>query len=219
MRCIMLVTAAVLTATVAQAQGSFEGVVTYQFASQNGKTMTWDYYSKGGKVLLQSKDTAGMGGMFGGMILDVNAKTRTMIVPSRKIYVTSPIKETVSQHMDSSMRNTKLTKVGSETVAGVSCDDYANTDPSAQEPDTVCIAHGMGNIALFGVGTPIARYEQEVQGFAAAASGGFFPLKMSGPRNTMVATKIERKTLDASLFVPPAGYTQMQMPAGMQQRP
>jgi len=32
----------------------------------------------------------------------------------------------------------------------------------------------------------------------------------------MLALKVERKSIDASLFAPPAGYTQMQMPAGMQ---
>jgi hypothetical protein len=33
----------------------------------------------------------------------------------------------------------------------------------------------------------------------------------------MIATKVEKKSLDASLFSVPAGYTQMQMPAGMPQ--
>jgi len=68
---------------------------------------------------------------------------------------------------------------------------------------------------VIGMGGPFGRLEQQVQGLSAAAAGGFFPLKWTGTHDSWVATKIERKTLDPSLFAPPPGYTQMQMPAGM----
>jgi hypothetical protein len=220
MRYTVLVATAMLATSVAHAQGSFEGVVTYQITTKNGTPMTLDYFAKGGKVRMQPHDTSSMGGMFGGMIIDMDAKTRTMIMPTRKMYMTRPIVDaTISQHMDSSMRNTKLTKVGSEVVAGVPCDVYKSNAPGRQDSGTVCIAHGMGNFAMFGMGTPLGEMEQRIQGLSAAASGGLFPLKWTGTNDSMVATKVERKSLDAALFVPPAGYTQMQMPAGMRSKP
>ncbi len=50
--------------------------------------------------------------------------------------------------------------------------------------------------------------------------GGAFPLKMTiteGGKTTMASevTSIERKKLDDSLFTVPAGYKEMNMPAGM----
>jgi hypothetical protein len=148
------------------------------------------------------------------MIVDNDTKTRTMVIPSRQMYVTSPITDKMSARLDSSTRNTKLVKVGSETVAGVACDDYAITDATTQKSGTVCIAHGMGNFALMGMGSPLSQFEQRVRGLSDAASGGFFPLKWTGDNDGLIATSVQRKSVDASLFAPPAGYAQMQMPAG-----
>jgi hypothetical protein len=156
-----------------------------------------------------------MGGVYGAMIIDGDAKTRTTVIPSRQMYVTSPITDKISAHMDSSTRNTKLAKVGSETVAGVACDDYTVTDSTTKTVGTLCVAHGMGNFAMMGMGSPLSHFEQRVRGLSDAASGGFFPLKMTGDNDSMIATSVQRKSVDPSLFAPPAGYAQMQMPAGM----
>jgi hypothetical protein len=53
--------------------------------------------------------------------------------------------------------------------------------------------------------------------------GGFFPLRVTeikGDKRRVVleATKVEPKSLDASLFEVPAGFTEMKMP-GMGPRP
>jgi len=146
MRCTIFVTAAVLTTSVAHAQGSFEGVVTYQSAATSGPK-AFDYDAKGGKARIQPHDTSASVGMAGViMIIDSDNKTRTIIIPARKMYVTTPI-EDMAQHMDSSMRNAKFTKAGSEVVTGVHCDDYTVADPNADKGGTVCVAHGMGNFA------------------------------------------------------------------------
>jgi hypothetical protein len=215
MRCTVLVVVAVLTTNLAHAQGSFEGVVTYQITGKNGTPMTFDYYAKGNKARWQPHDSSSTGGAFGAMIIDKDAKTRTVVIPSRQMYLTSPLTDKMSAHMDSSTRNSKLVKVGSETVAGIPCDDYTVTDATTQKTGTVCIAHGMGDFALMGMGSPLARFEQRVQGLSDAAAGGFFPLKFTGDNDNLIATSVQRKSVDAALFAPPAGYAQMQMPAGM----
>jgi hypothetical protein len=210
--------AVVATPVVAGAQGFFEGIVTYQVSGRTGRTTTFDYYVKGNKAMFQSRDS-GMT-LFGSMIIDQDTKTRTMVVPSRKMYMTSPITDKMSARMDSSMHNAKLVKTGSETVAGVPCDDYTTVGGTANDSGTVCIAHGMGNFALMGMGSGgmMAEMAKHVQGFSDASSGGFFPLKWTSQRDSMVATKVEKKSLDPSLFQPPAGYTQMQLPAGAASR-
>jgi hypothetical protein len=53
---------------------------------------------------------------------------------------------------------------------------------------------------------------------------GFFPLRISElkggqPKLKMLATKIEPKSVDASVFQVPSDYTEMKMPGGMPQRP
>jgi hypothetical protein len=59
--------------------------------------------------------------------------------------------------------------------------------------------------------------------YARLVRDGFFPLRVSviengAPRTLMEATSIERKSLDASLFEIPAGFTETRMP-GMPRRP
>jgi hypothetical protein len=207
-----------LVAATAQAQGFFEGIVSYQVTGRNGRPMTFDYLVKGNKAMIQTHDSASA--MFGAMIIDQDAKTRTMVVPSRKMYMTMPMTDKMSARMDSSMHDAKIVKTGSETVAGVPCDDYTTSGGTAQDSGTVCIAHGMGNFAMMGLGSGgfMAQMEKHVQGFSSASSGGFFPLKWTSQRDTMIATKVDRKSLDPSVFQPPAGYTQMQMPAGAASR-
>jgi len=54
--------------------------------------------------------------------------------------------------------------------------------------------------------------------FRRQFAGGFFPLKMEMKdehgqvQMTMVATKIDRRSLSDDLFKPPADYTEMKMP-------
>jgi Domain of unknown function (DUF4412) len=212
MRWIGLVVMAVLMASVAQAQTKFEGVVNYQVTTKSGRPMVFDYYAKGSKARIEPHDSSGM---VGAVIIDQDAKTQTIIMPTRRMYIVGPIDQNITPRMDSSMRNTKLVKAGSETIAGVPCDDYTVTNTSTQTSGTACIAHGMGDFAMASMGG-FARMAQQVQGLSSAAAGGMFPLKWTGDGDSMIATNVTRKTVDASLFVPPAGYTQMQMPAGMQ---
>jgi Domain of unknown function (DUF4412) len=214
MRLTVLIATAVLGMSLMQ--GSFEGIVTYQMTNQTGRPMTFNYVVKGNKVLFQPLDSTSTPAAFPAMILDQDAKTRTMIMPSRKMYVTQPMTDNLSAHMDSSMQNATIVKVGSETVAGVPCDDYTTSGGAAKDSVTVCVAHGMGNFAMFSLGGMNfwAQLQQHVRGLSSAASGGFFPLKWTGHNSNLVATKVERKTVDAAVFAPPPGYTQMQMPAG-----
>jgi hypothetical protein len=100
-------------------------------------------------------------------------------------------------------------------VAGHTCTYYHAVDSSGEQSDA-CIATDMGTFAVFqsprGGGGGGASLWQRLLGH----QGGFFPLKVISHKNgkdevEMVATKIEAKSLDPSLFVPPASYKKMDM--------
>ena len=201
-----------VVATTAGAQGSFQGVVTYQMGKQNG-TMVYSG-SGGSKARIDLNDPQMPGGA--AMIWDTGANTMMMIVPARKMYMTTNLDKIASSVPDTTRG--KLTKVGSEVIAGVPCDDYKGTDNAGQDATTVCIAHGMGNFLWFGGNNPLmARMNARVSGMSSAVAGGGFPLKVvkSDGTTEMLATKVERHPVDPSLFSPPAGFTAMQLPAGM----
>jgi Domain of unknown function (DUF4412) len=199
-----------VVASTAGAQ-SFEGTVTYQSGKNNE---TWQYSAKGGKIRIDVNDPHSPGGA---MIWDSDTHTTMMVMPAQKMYMTMNWDKAMAAVPDTGRG--KVTKVGSEVVAGIPCDDYQGTDSHGVKQGTYCIAHGMGNFIWFGGNNPMMkRMEARISGLSDATAGGGFPLKAvdASGETRMLAVKVEKKSLDASLFAPPAGYTQMQMPAGMQ---
>jgi hypothetical protein len=197
-----------VVASTASAQ--FEGVVTYQMG---GSGETWQYMAKGNKARFEVQNSRMPGGA---IIMDMSTNTYTMVMPAQKMYMTMPMNQTMANIPDSGRG--KVTKAGSEVIAGQQCDDYVGTNSKGEKEATSCIAHGMGNFMWFGSSNPMMKQmEDRISGLSSAIAGGGFPLKYvkSNGETTMLATKIERKSLDASLFTPPADYHQMQMPAGM----
>jgi hypothetical protein len=200
-----------VAASTVGALGSFEGVVTYQ---TNGKE-TMQYTAKGNKARMDANTESAMGPM--AMIVDNTANTYTIVMPARKMYMTMPIPQ-ASAALDT-LRGGKVTKIGSETVAGIPCDDYQGADAKGEKEDTFCLAHGMGNFLWSGQSNGVLQHMvPHVAGLGSAISGGAFPLKVvkSNGEVSFLALKVERKSVDASLFAPPAGFTQMQLPPGMQ---
>jgi hypothetical protein len=203
------VLSSLIVASTAGAQGTFEGTVTYQMA--NNETM--QYTAKGNKARMDMASTQMPGAA---MIFDRDSHVSTMIIPQQKMYMTMPMGQ-AEAHLADTARG-KVTKVGSEVVAGIPCDDYQATANNGEKQGTICLAHGMGNFLWYGSSSPFMRQmESRVSGLSSALANGGFPLKIvkSDGQTTMLATKVEKKPVDASAFAPPAGYTQMQMPAGM----
>jgi len=162
-----------------------------------------------------------IGRMPGGVsaIMDLSAMTTTVLMNQQHMYMTMPIPQTAN--IPDSVHG-KIVKTGSEVIAGVPCDDYVGEDAHGQKDDTFCLAHSMGNFAQYSANNPLMKaYAARISGFSSALGSGGFPLKVTKSDGTvqMLATKIEKKSLDASMFTVPAGYTTMQMPAGMQQTP
>ena len=121
----------------------------------------------------------------------------------------------------------KVTPTGQrETIAGVSCEhylfEYADSAKAKNKVD-MCGAPGMGFMGLAGqegsmMPSTVAMMRSQNPALAKLAHQGFFPLKMNimGEHGTAVwtVTQLSRGRPDATLFQPPAGYTELKIPTG-----
>lgn len=221
MRCCTALALMLGLAPVAGAQNAFEGVVTYKMSSEKGTlTTTMTYTAKGNKVFWQSAD-ANDPSKSGGIIMDGDAHKMTMIIPQQQMYIVQPFNEKIAVPDSMQQGGWKMNKVGSETVAGISCDDYQIVSPQGKPDEKICAAHGLGNFTMGGTmdKSAQAQWQQHLSGMTAALSGGFFPLKMvrADGSTEMEAVKVEKTSVSDATFAPPAGYKSMSMPAGMRQ--
>jgi hypothetical protein len=220
----------VASVAVAQAAG-FEGVVAYKMPAKGGAGELTQMY-KGTKTRTEVSD----GKQTTAMILDATAGTMTVLMPPKKQYMVMDMK-TMGQGLGGLLgRGHKDTGSGGgasatmpaikatgrkETIAGHECEYYVMGDKGETE---ICSAKGLG---MFMMGqSPMGGGSASLAAVAAMSTNpdavklfadGFFPLKVvnvKGGKNEVVieATRVEKKTLDASLFAPPPDYTEMKMP-------
>lgn len=211
----------------AAAQG-FEGTVTWEMGPK-ARQMSQTY--KGTKV---RTEMGGPRGRQGVMIMDASTKTMTMLMPDEKMYMVMSMEDMAGQMEDQGKPKTpKLTDTGkSETIAGKTCQVYRYAEDTGK-PETLemCVAKGMGFFMGGGEGGPMGGMRGRGEGpnltaiagnpeWARRYKDGFFPLRISkvaGDKVTpeMVATQVEAKSIDASAFAVPEGFTEMKMPGGM----
>ncbi|MEO8635978.1 MAG: DUF4412 domain-containing protein [Gemmatimonadales bacterium] len=201
------------------AQG-FEGVVTWQM-SEGQMAMTQMY--KGSQVRMEMNQ----GGHEGVMLLDNSMSTMTMLMPQQKMYMTMNTKSMPGMAHTDDGTPPKLTATGkTETIAGRTCEVYRYAE-EAGKPETMemCVAKGMGFFMMgqspMGGGGPMGNLSMVAGNpeYAKLYKGGFFPLRISrldgnSAKVMMLAKSVEAKTLDASLFTIPAGFTEMKMGGG-----
>jgi hypothetical protein len=219
---------------MASAQASaFEGIVVYKMSGSGDNTeMTQMYKGTKSRTEINSK------GQAAAMIMDASngSMTMTTLMPAQKMYMTMDLAK-----MGAALRGfgagkddqrgrqggapgqaPSIKATGrTETVAGYTCEWYVMGE---KEESQVCAAKGLG-FFMYGQ-SPMGRGAGSMDALAGLGANadivklfkdGFFPLKMAQNRGgktqvVMEATKVEKKTLDASLFVPPPDYTEMKMP-------
>lgn len=215
---------------VAQPAG-FEGVVAYKLAGKGAASEMTQMY-KGTK----SRTEVVSGAQSTAMIMDGAAGTMTVLMPPQKQYMVMDMKK-MGQGLGGLLgMGKKDTGTGAgasaamptikatgrkETIAGHECEYYVMGDKGETE---VCSAKGLG---MFMMGqSPMGGGVAALAALAAMSTNpdavklfadGFFPLKVvnvKGGKNEVVleATRVEKKALEASLFVPPPDYTEMKMP-------
>ena len=216
---------ALITLGAFPAAAQFEGSVTWAVGKKQ-TPMTQTY-----KGTMVRSDMTGERGRSGAMIIDGAAKTMTMVMSEQKMYMKWDLQQMGQQMQNEhpTRKTPKITDTGkTETIAGKSCQVYRYAE-EADKPENMemCVAKGMGN---FMAGrSPMGRGEGDGDDVSEIANNpeflklykdGFFPLRISRIKGEtvttqMIATKIEPKSVDASLFQVPADYQEMKMPAGM----
>jgi len=218
MRFAGLALSTALLATTLAAQG-FEGVVAYKMTGNGGKSTDMAMSIKGTHV--RTDMTAEGHNM--AMLLDGQAMTMTMLMAEQKMYMTMDMKamrERAQGMKPGDHAPPKITPLGtSETIAGRSCDNYlVEAEKSKTE---FCNAKGLGNFmsaqSPMGRGGASPLNDLDNEAYRAYFKDGFFPLRVSSydggtKKVVMEATRVEPKSLDASLFQIPAGYSEMKMP-------
>jgi len=157
------------------------------------------------------------------VLMDFSSGMATTLSPQTKSYATLNVFELAEEEAKESEKDfsrdfPKVTSTGeTETIAGFTCRHWLIGD------NDVCMAKGLGYFGEGGLGgfldrmqNPALREKYKAQldanpEFAKFAEGGAFPLKITviengQPRVIMEVTRIERKSLDDSLFTVPAGY-------------
>jgi uncharacterized protein DUF4412 len=227
--CLALVASSYAAPILAQPAG-FEGTVAYRLTgSGRGAEMTQMY--KG----MKSRTEIGAGGQSSAMIMDLTTGVMTVLMPQQKAYMVMDMRKAGQAAAGLPFIKDKMARGGAppsmpkvsatgrtEVVAGHTCEYYVMGEKGEAE---VCSAKGLG-MFMFGQ-SPMGGAAAGSMALLGAMSGspdylklfkdGFFPLKMvhgEGGKKEVVmeATRVEKKALDPSLFVPPPDYKEMKMP-------
>jgi hypothetical protein len=208
----------------AGAQGTgFEGTLTFQMQGEKGSTMTMVSTTKGNKLRMEVSDPANPTHA-GEVVMDGDAHTEMMIMPQQKQYMVIPqsMMDAMKDRADSGVKFT-FNKTGrTETVAGVSCQvvHVSGTKNGKPQEGDMCVAKGVGfdPAAWSSMGGRSGAGGEMAQVRAAVGPGnGIMKIVTTSegqPLFSMEVTKVDRSRVSADAFTPPAGYTQMQMPAG-----
>lgn len=208
---------------------NFEGVVVMKMDTDEQKGMEMTFSLKGTKSRVETK-IPGAPEAQGIMLMDMDAGRMITLVPQQKMYMTMDLKGIAGESEAAGKpgegeKFPKLTPTGRrETIAGHECEHWLIGDK--QDID-MCVAKGIG---YFGMGGQPGEgsfrnliFSPKMLAEAAAhpewvrlLKGGAFPLKISMAGDdkrgmTMEATRIEKKSLDDSLFSVPAGYKEFNM--------
>ena len=201
------------------AQKTFQGIVTFKLDAQGNGPSSFTYYLKGDKARVEMEMPA-QAQMMGkaAFIIDGDQRTMTTLIPQMKMYMQMPMPSMDSTSYNGNINDAgKPVKVGdTEVILGHKCEHWKIND---EDGGTVNLwnAKGFGNFMMPGMGGMQGQGRQP-QWLKDLMSQGFFPLKIvvtkkdGSTEMSMVATKIEEKSLGSSLFEIPSGYNKMNIP-------
>jgi len=199
--------AVLLVPVVAHAQSKFEGSITMALTARQGTTEI-TYLVRGDQLRL---DMPATGGMTGYIVRDAGKNMTTMVMPSQRMYMDlGALQAMVPEAATRTTKSPDIKPTGKkETIAGVECEHVIVTADDGQYD--VCGAKGLG--AFASMSSPMSRGNSGPPGLDRLGKD-FFPLKVQkvGGEVAMQVTKIEKKSLDASMFAVPEGYQKMEMP-------
>ena len=208
--------------------GAFEGIVHFKDTRGGAKgeqTAEFDYFTKANKVRIemQRRDA-----QHAAIVMDPEGRKTIIIMAAQRMYMEFPMKEPTeaAAEAQSAAKGPTIVKTGkTDTVLGHTCEVV--TIKTGHGESEICASKelgqfysqrsaqpGMGRHGTSGGGENDYAWAKEFR------DKGFFPLRAvtkdeDGKEiNRLEATKIEKKSLDASLFSVPEGYTKFDL-AGM----
>jgi hypothetical protein len=216
--------AATTTATAAAAGGGgsfgsgFEGAISMHMTTSHGaEDLT--FLTKGGKLRV---DAPAHNGEMAHVIFDPSTSKMLVIMDTQKMYMEMDRPPGAAGGMPGMPGAAatphvppQITKTGKhETIAGMECEDWTSKDESGRTA-SLCVAKG---IAFFDFASMAPGRGESAAWIDQLKSAQYFPLRAvdtdaSGKEiSRMDVTKIEKKSVDDSLFSPPAGYHPMVIP-------
>jgi hypothetical protein len=207
---------------VAAAQSKFEGVVTVSMMSARGNNDV-SYSIKGDQLRM---DMAGPGGQTIYMLRDASKNVNAMVMPEQRMYMDmSAMQGMIPPGAAGTPQTGKapdITMTGrKETIAGYECEHMIVASDDGEKYD-VCGANGLGSFMT--PGGPMGMGGGRGRGMGGPPGldrlgRDFFPLKVQkvGGEVALQVTKIEKKSLDNSVFAIPDGFQKMD--PGMMRRP
>jgi hypothetical protein len=217
MRWLRILPALLLGTAPLAAQG-FQGVITMRMGEGN-QVVNAKVHVAGGKTAVVVPMPGPGGTVEARMVIDPDAKRMTMLVPipmggAKGMKMTMELDDLQAQ-ADGAGDATVRALGSKQTIAGMSCDDYAIT--SDGETVNTCLTTALGAFMIPAVGgRPGARPSMPEW---AEGLEDRFPLKVWKPDGTVVllVENVERGPVAASMFdVNPEGYQDMSgmMPGG-----
>lgn len=206
-----LVTAAVIFAALCTATlpsvlwaQTFEGVVEYSVTTGEG-TMPMTYMMKGNNVRVEMEGRPGMKAVF---LIDAKKNKSIMLMEKMKMYMEMP----AVPPGDSDEPKPEITKTGkTQKILGYECQQFLVKE--GDNESEVWVTKELGKFQMFEMGGPQGKSNEEAWQKMIGSEGGF-PLLATTKEgdeqlSKMVATKVEKKSLDDALFKIPDGYKAM----------
>lgn len=184
----------------AQGAGQFEGVVTFQ--SEGGRS--FDYSIRKGVIRIDMNDE----NRKAAMIMNPAAHKMYMLMPEQQMYMEMKVPE--GDALEGTGKDAKPVRTGkSDVVAGHKC-DYWKVEEDQGEVD-VCLTNDLGGFQAFS-----NHMIGDAAAWQKAIGKNAFPLRVILHKDgeeqvALEATKVEKKSLDAAMFTPPASWKKMEM--------
>lgn len=188
---------------------SFEGIVQFNLTSAQGK-IPMTYMMKGENVRMEFEGRPGMKGV---MLLDGKENKAYMLISQMNAYMELP----TGQAQEGTKIKPEITKTGkTQKILGYDCEQLIIKDGG--RVTEAWVTKAIGKFQKFGMGGGMQEGKQDSWQDNLGGSG-MFPVRVvtkEGDTETskMEVTKVEKKSLEASLFKIPEGFQKMTMPMG-----
>ena len=194
----------------------FEGaIVMHTSSAKQGGGEDMLFLTKGGKLRI---DAPGRDGTVAHSIFDPTTQKITVLMDTQELAMQMPVPApNMPGGAAGGTSSTKLARTGKhETIAGFDCEDWEMTLANGNREST-CVAQGLSFFDFSAMAGPtgggVRSWAEELR------DKNGFPLRAletdpSGKEiSRMEVTKIQKKTLDDSIFAVPANFHLMQVPA------